>query len=238
MLDSFLINIAASVTFVFLGYISNNIYQWLKLSSFRIIWKPFLNDNIVNVVLTTRPGPLERSTPRISFNEMQAYANINKTLSNINISTIPVSSEMTTKEHLDKNLIILGGPIANKVTENFWPLISKQLPFYFDQEKMTIIAGQREYCPQLDENNILIKDYGIIMRLLNPYNNNKYIVLAMGCHGFSTHGLINMMVEIKSAKKLIKATKNKDFAAIVEFNLQDNIIISDNILECYIPVKT
>jgi hypothetical protein len=238
MIISFLIHLAASITFVILGYISNSIYQWFKLSSFRTIWKPFLRDKSVTVVLSTRPGPLKRSTPRVSFNELQAYVNINKTLTKINISTIPVSSEIALEEIREKNLIILGGPIANKVTANFWPIISKQFPFYFDLEKQIILTGQRDYCPQLNENSILTKDYGIIMRVSNPYNNDKHIVLAMGCHGFSTHGLINMMVKVESAKKLIKATNNKDFVALVEFILQDNMIISDNILECYVPVKT
>jgi hypothetical protein len=238
MLISFLINIAACFAFVILGYISNITYQWFKLSSFRTIWKPFLRDKSVTVVLSTRPGPLKRSTPRVSFDEMQAYADINKTLTKINISTIPVSSEIALEEIREKNLVILGGPIANKVTANFWPIISKQLPFYFDLEKQIILAGQREYSPQLNENNILTKDYGIIMRVPNPLSNDKYIVLAMGCHGFSTHGLINMMVKIESAKEIINATNNKDFAALVEFILQDNMLISENILECYIPVKT
>ena len=50
-----------------------------------------------------------------TFYEMKAFAEINKTLSSLGAEVIPISSETPLPQVKNTNVIILGGPVANKI---------------------------------------------------------------------------------------------------------------------------
>jgi len=234
MAADFIINVAASLAFVLLGYSLSRIQHWFLHFSFRSIWKPFLKDKHALVVLSTRPGPYPRSTPRVSLVEMQAYIEISKLSGRLGINMVPVSSETSMDEIRSNNIILLGSSLANAVTAKMWRTVSDKLPFVFHVDKQYLSIGDREFIPVEDEDGQLVTDYGLIIRQVHPFNSEKALVLAMGCHGFSTYGSMRMMTEIENARRLLKATANKDFIALIEVRLQDKRLISSRIVECYI----
>lgn len=171
-------------------------------------------------------------------------------------SNVPLEEKIMQKLK-SHNLIILGSPAANLICEEIWNKLKQDTkhPFEFfiekpsekftkrdgseitvdEMNKQYFKLGKEEYLPELDKNvpyedKRWVTDYGVIVRYSNPFNKEKEIILAMGCHGFSTYGAMSMMTNINNAKELLDKTQNKNFMALVKFGLTGNKIISKTIL--------
>lgn len=234
MAIDFMINLLASVVFFVLGYSINSLRKYLKLRPYRKLWEPFLKESKSLVVVSTRPGPHARSTLRVSFTEMEGYVEVSKLLSELGSNARVVTDEISPDEVRSNNLIILGSPAANRVSDMIWQEISGKLPFVFHLPEQSISIGDRSYIPKEDSEGVLETDYGLIVKSRNPFNQLKSMVIALGCHGLSTYGTMSLMTELESVKGIVKSTQDADFVALVQFQLKGNRIISSKILESYV----
>jgi hypothetical protein len=235
MVFEIVVNLLASVILLILGYSFERFRKYFKTRSIRHIWRPFLNSKNVSLILSTRLGPYPRSIPRISLLEMQGYVNISKRLSSVGIEISLKDSQVRLNEIKDKDLIVLGGPIANNVSNEIWELISPNIPFSLEIENQVLYMADKKYEPIIGNREKFIKDYGIVIRQPQPFNPERTLLFCMGCHGFATYGITLYVTEFNYAKKLAEAVGNKNsFVALIEFDIQNDSIASSKIVQCYI----
>lgn len=233
-----LIDLVASALFVLLGFYSKKLLNHYRLRNYRAIWYPFYSfEPEVAIVLTTRPGPLPRSTMRVSLNEMLAFSEIQAVFRELNIKSYPfLGNEVDKAELASKHIVCLGGPKANNTSALIWASIQDKIPFYFDIENQEIHVAHRIYKPEYDNEGRVKCDYGLVVRIRNPFSSNlsRYTMIAFGCHGHATYGAIRGVLREDLVQELFRKVKRQDFAAIVQVNLHNHKFVSTILLEYYV----
>jgi hypothetical protein len=234
MLNDIIIGLLSSFTFLVLSFSLKAAYGYYKVLKLKIIWTPFTNSSMVNVVLSTRPGPHARSSPRLSMTELSAYVQVSNTLNKIGVKATPLSSNLQLGDIRGKDLVLLGGPLANDVTKLLWDDILERLPYDFNLEKQIIKSTNNKYSPQLGEEGHLISDYAILLKISDLTDASGCLLLSMGCHGYGTKAGIDMMTVDSYQKILKQAAKGNDFVAIIGAVMNKGGITNINLLECFV----
>lgn len=188
----------------------------------------------VRVILSTRPGPKASSTPRVSLSETRSFAAFQRLFSGLGFSCEPSDSEVALAELGAFNIVVLGGPTANRVTEKLWATAAAGVPFAIDAEKQIVRALPSDFVPEYDAHGKLMVDFGIILRRRNPINVEQGLLIAAGCHGFSTEACVAILTQSETQKTLARRTKGSDFVAIIRAELRDNQVISLAIAQCVV----
>jgi hypothetical protein len=123
---------------------------------------------------------------------------------------------------LETNLFCIGGPDANKVTENILRHAGYPIP-----ENRGLVPGlqpgrvyeKNSGADANDGKNIMIVDYGRLIRIRNPYNEDRCVFILWGNSGYGTWG----------AAKLLRSRKLRSWRSVkrgldVEINFQTEII--------------
>jgi len=153
------------------GYVTD---KKIRAKEIRFL-KPFVEDGKFNsIIIVGSPDPHGKYKSPAS----DGYCGINLTMffgkyvDEMKIPQYKLDTQ-TTKEDMKKNLIILGGPKTNILTDE----INKQLPVYFDYSEefrdWVIVST-------LTKNVYRDKFCGIIVRTKNPFSDNKEILLLAG----------------------------------------------------------
>jgi len=126
-----------------------------------------------------------------------------------------------TQDDLKKNIILLGGPKANIITEK----INKQLPIYFDySEELTdwVIVST------LTKNVYRDKFCGIIVRIKSPFAEGKEILLLSG-KGFtgSTAAVLGISKHMKEVSKGNSVNNNIIARVVRGIDLDSDGIVDD-----------
>jgi predicted transcriptional regulator len=110
----------------------------------------------------------------------------------------------TTEKDLKENLIIIGGPITNSITNRF----NSVLPINFTEEK-TIYSKISKTSYSSDET-------GLIVKTANPLNSNKSILIVAGKRFSGTRAAITAF--LKNFKEICRGNKFKEsiIAKVVE----------------------
>lgn len=235
-MGDFLINLSACVAFFIIGFSFNKISSWIRNHKHRKMWQSFFNEKEVTVVLTTHDGPYVRSSPRISFYEMEAYVKLQKVFASLKIKLKPVSSEANIRETSTKSMIILGGPKSNKLCSIIYNKIQNNLHYKIDIVSQSIKSLNNEYIPEFDSEGRITIDYGIIIKTVNPFNSEKNVLLAMGCHGLSTYGLMENILNKKKLKIFLEKIQEDYYVALVKFTYREGIIFSNDLVNYYKPL--
>lgn len=233
-LISVILNVASSIVFFLLGVSIDRAGTWVRLRHLRNVWKPFLSKKTTYIVLSTRPGPHPRSTPRVSLNEVRAYAAIREVLSSLKVLPNPIDSDARMQDLSDANLVVLGGPAANAVAGELWRRLSPKLPFTFDMNRLSLKVADREYVPKESTSGALERDYALLVRVASPLDSRRAALMCLGCHGYGTLGAARVLTDVSLAKQMLRMTGNKGFsAALLGFDLDKGNITNTEWLECY-----
>ncbi|MEM4271496.1 MAG: S-layer protein [Candidatus Pacearchaeota archaeon] len=124
------------------------------------------------------------------------------------------------KDDLKANLIIIGGPIVNNITNK----INEKLPIKFIKKSIYSTLSRKRYTDE---------KAGIIIKTTNPFDKTKHIFVIAGLKNSGTEAC--MLAFFKKFKELIKGNKyNKKFNAKVIEGIDsdsDGIIDDIKILE-------
>jgi hypothetical protein len=246
MIQDFVVNVLASLFFGICGYYFGIMQRLFKTRKARVLWGPLLDRSQIGVVLTARNGPFPRNTQKVSLNETRAFAELSVLLQNFGSSVELLSSDTDVSSLKDKHLVLLGGPNANQVTDKAWQMIQKQgqlpvsLSRRFRQENeersaQTIQIGNQTYHPEYDSAGYVIRDYGIILRTKNPFDNSrsKYLILAFGCHGHGTYAAVSSITQEKLITAIQRKAGSDDFVALVQVELQNHEIVKTSVLNSF-----
>lgn len=182
--------------------------------------EPFIEDGNLNaVIIVGSPDPHgpEKARSRDGYYGIDLALFLGTFLNYIPSLNVKLDTEAR-KEDLDKNIILIGGPVINSITEK----INDKLPVKFVKEenwKIKSLVSGKEY---------LSDETGIIIKCKNPFNPKKFILLVAGKRYAGTRAV--MIAFIKHFNEIIKGNKfnNKIMAKVVEgIDLDSDGIVDD-----------
>lgn len=178
--------IVAIIMFV-LGVGAKRIYNYHRLTRpFNRVWR--LKDEESNqIYVVTGSIPHDTYKHLMACGDVDAYAEIaaclRRQVRKAKIKSF-FSPEFPTK-FLDENIVSIGGPVWNKVTQNF--MKQSGCPIDYDLKDRCFVdvkTGRRFYNQVVGGNGI---DYGLIIHSANPYDTSKMVVLFIGGY---TYGVL------------------------------------------------
>jgi len=180
--------------------------------------EPFIKDGQLNaMIIVGSPDPHgpEKARSRDGYYGMDLALFLGTFLNYVPRFNVKLDTE-THKEDMDNNLILIGGPVVNKVTQK----INDKLPVRFDKQNniKSTVSG-----------NVYPSDeIGIIVKAKNPYNKNKSILLVAGKRHPGTRAAI--IAFLKKFNEIVLGNKKnpKIYAKVVEgIDLDSDGIVDD-----------
>lgn len=182
--------------------------------------EPFIEDGQLKAtIIVGSPDPHgpEKARSRDGYYAVDLALFLGTFLNYLPELNVKLDTEART-EDLQKNLILVGGPVINTVTAK----INNRLPVKFDRENnWNIVSRVSGKTYHTDET-------GIIVRIKNPFNPKKYILLIAGKRHAGTKAV--MIAFIKRFNEITKGNKlnRKVHARVVEGVDLDSDGIVDN----------
>ena len=170
--------------------------------------EPFIEDGNLNcVIIVGSPDPHgpEKARSRDGYYGIDLALFLGTFLNYVPSLNVKLDTEAT-KDDLEKNIILIGGPVVNSVTEK----INDKLQIKFVKEenwKIKSLISGKDY---------LSDETGIIVKVKNPFNPKKFILLVAGKRYAGTRAV--MIAFIKHFNEIIKGNKFNDkiMAKVVE----------------------
>jgi len=221
------INIIASILYFVLGVVSLYFLRKLRAWSKTRLISTIYNDKTLVIALTTRNGPFSQSTPRVSFAEVDAIINLKALVGNkIHIDLLKHPHETTILS--EKNILSLGGPLANLTAAQALESLKHRLPFVFQVEpSRKIVIAERVYAPVYSKDgDRIIQDYAVIIKAENPFteieSTSKKIFMMMGLHGYGTRGAVLAMTDAIISKEIWRKVNTGNFSAVIRIDIDKN----------------
>lgn len=187
--------------------------------------EPFIEEGQLNaVIIVGSPDPHgpEKARSRDGYYGIDLALFLGSFLNYLPELNVKLDTEARA-EDLQKNLIIIGGPVVNTVTGQ----LNEKLPIRFDKSNnwriVSSISGKSYHSDET----------GIIEKIKNPFNNKKSILLVAGKRYMGTKAV--MLAFIKHFKEICEGNKfNKEINAKVVEGIDldsDGIVDEVDVLE-------
>jgi predicted transcriptional regulator len=111
-------------------------------------------------------------------------------------SHVRLDTEITEKEMKEHNLIVIGGPIVNKVSGE----LNKELPIYYNEEKRGVYS-------KLSKKLYVSEEVGYVNKIRHPMNSEKEVLLLAGMRNAGTKACI--LAFLKHFEELQKGNQYK-----------------------------
>jgi len=187
----------------------HRIGDWLNFRPFYKIWAPFADSSTI-IALT---GKQQGHTLKVSINETDAAKHIQKLLSRSPKVQIAVSDDEILPLE-GSNVITLGSEHVNEITRSLLASVAGSINYSYTADNNLIVNG--EFFKSIYEDNVLIEDYALVCKAVNPFSDrHKFIALA-GNHGIGTQGAVIAITTKKLADSIIREVGKSDFFAIIK----------------------
>lgn len=112
----------------------------------------------------------------------------------------------------EKNLILIGGPSGNPLTQFFLEKTKNTSIFpKAPDNDFEIRLGDKTFWPNDNPSNVLLskikKDYGVFIKMTNPFNSSKKIFAAMGACSWGTQGAASLACSYDGIKMLYETNE-------------------------------
>lgn len=138
--------------------------------------------------------------------------------------------ELASYEQYRKAGFSIGGPIPNELTEDalWWLQQRIQFDLQFDftnpHYPLTIPGIKNPFEPKYEDVlRTYTKDYGVILRMPNPRDETKKIIVLMGCKGYGTEGAALAVSNRSFLKEINKRSKGRNFCSVIECQIDTQI---------------
>lgn len=205
------------------------------------LWQLKDHTNLVICTATsTKMDESEFHTPATGIGQVRALAlivtSLNRAYKNVKIKNVLLSDDQIHSQ-IENDLILLGGPKHNRITKHL--LNTDNLSIIVDQTENSIIwkanSDQILRFEPLIEDKTIIRDFGLIIRMKNPFSSSRSTVLLFS--GGYTYGVIaaaRYFTENMYKETIKRKETNKNIVAIVSCSVQDGWPVSINLEKKYI----
>lgn len=224
-LTSLIINIVAAVSFFVLGIISKTIFNFIRNKNpARNFWGLCVNS--ANIIVPSLPTNHNEFSLHTGHSDLKASAEIASLLSFFGIKSekLRMLEVRYALDRLEDNIVLIGGPETNEITREI--MQNFRIPFSFSNHILIDTYHNIKYKPKLDEEKNVLEDYAFILKMKNPYNNQKTIIIISGCFGYGTYAGAVAVTDYKilrTISKKIKKSKVKSIGIIVKSHIINKI---------------
>ena len=167
--------------------------------------EPFIKDGVLDgkiVVGSPDPHGPEKARSRDAYYAIDLGLFLGTFLTSAK-SSVRLDTDIS-NENLGGNLILIGGPVINRITN----LVNPKMPVRFDERKNihSLISGKR-YASD---------DAGLVVKMKNPYNENKWMLVIAGKRYSGTRSAI--LAFLKRFDEIAQGNRHKEklHAKVVE----------------------
>jgi len=187
---------------------------------------PFINDGKLNAkIILSSPHPHGEygTTGRDAVHMTDFALFLGKFLNNVDPNNYQLDVKTTDEDIKNNNLILIGGPKINVITNK----LNSKLPIYFDKKRNWNLVSK------LSGNIYNYDNDAVILKIKNPLNQNKEILLLAGIRSSGLKSAV--LTFINHCNEIMKGNSNdKNLIAKVFIGFDkkgDGIIDSVKILE-------
>ncbi len=180
---------SGGLAFVF-GLLARRVWsRWTKTRPAGRLWG-VLREKRVELVLTTAPESSVRENSSLVFpSEAIAGGEVSSYLTNmLKVECRTRLSGTFPSTSWNRNLIVIGGPVHNKVTRTLLSRLDAGVEF--DGHAIVLADGRRfEAETTVDDGGATAptSDFGLVIRLPNPFSSKQHVTLLIGSN---THGCL------------------------------------------------
>ncbi|QDW31068.1 hypothetical protein FFF93_015810 [Arthrobacter sp. KBS0702] len=180
---------SGAIAFVF-GLLARRAWsRWTKTRPAGQLWG-VLREKRVELVLTTAPESSPRENSSLVFpSEAIAGGEVSSYLTNmLKVECRTRLSGTFPSTSWNRNLIVIGGPVHNNVTRILLSRLDAGVEF--DGHAIVLADGRRFQAETtVDERGVTapIADFGLVIRLPNPFSSKQHVTLLIGSN---THGCL------------------------------------------------
>lgn len=181
--------------------------------------EPFIEDGNLNaVIIVGSPDPHgpEKARSRDGYYGMDLALFLGTFLNYTPGLNVRLDTEAR-KEDLERNVILIGGPVVNSITAK----INDKMPVKF-------VKGENWKIKSFSGKEYLSDETGIIVKMKNPFNNKKHVLVVAGKRHSGTRAV--MIAFNKYFNKIMKGNRfnEKIMAKVVEgVDLDSDGIVDD-----------
>ncbi len=181
----------------------------LSLSSPNEFLEPFIAGGTLNaIIIVGSPDPHgpERARSRDGYYGMDFALFLGTFLSHVSHYHVMLDTEVRERELLNNNLILIGGPIVNKVTEK----VNEKLPIYFDKGQRWAIYSK------ISGESYPSDEAGLVVNAKSPFNKEKHVLVIAGKRNMGTRAAI--LAFLKYSHLLVEGNSHnqKLYAKVIE----------------------
>ncbi len=207
---SYLIGIASGIT-PLIGY---KIYRYLTtVHPLKKLWKEYISKETYGI-LSCSDLIIDIDTLSTGLYDSLALSEIRELLSSFPNTLLHAYSCKRYPPYLNQNNIILfGGPMSNNLLKDI--MIEKKKTFLQFQDHTIInTKNNKRFEPKIKDNRV-IKDFGIIIKIKNPYNSDLNLIIVAGCFDYGTFLSAKMLTNPEGVKKISKIVGADYFEIVV-----------------------
>lgn len=192
MLASLLINLLASLIWFILGLAAYHMGRLIvSVQPVKKLWNLGNNKNlIICVAASAQIDTGKYLRPTTGIGQVRAIGYIIESLSaayDVKIENIFLSTDQVQRQ-IEKDLIVLGGPKNNEIARLFLDKFSEMGIVQQNENRIHWLHGEQKTYEGTTQNGVVVKDYGLIIRVANPFSSLKKTSFSLftGCHTFGT----------------------------------------------------
>ncbi len=224
--NSIIVSLLANLVWAVLGalvlYVSKLVF---RVYPARNLWQ--LNDPktlTLCAATSTETDTGEYLRPTTGLGQVKALVVISTSLYNayaqdVNIRNILFSDDQI-RDRIEHDLILLGGPKNNKVTKYFLDRIKDLNIVEQVDSEITWKIGYQKFQAEIKNRGVVL-DYGLIIRMKNPFGGNGKIILFSGAHTFGVTAAASYFVNVLQKDLDHIRRGNSNVAIIVKCRVVD-----------------
>jgi hypothetical protein len=195
------------------------------------LWKEYISKETYGII-STSDLILDIDSFSTGMYDILALSEIRNLLSSFPNTSLYACSCKRYPPYLDQNNIILfGGPISNSLVKKI--MVEKnKTSLQFQDHTIINTKNNKRFKPEIRENKV-IKDFGIIIKMKNPFNSNLNLIIVAGCFDYGTFLSGKALTNPESSKKILKIAGTNYFEIVVSGDIIEGIPQSP-VIEDYI----
>jgi hypothetical protein len=169
-------------------------------------------------------GPLnEAKRPTIHPAEFAAATEVSGFLAQtlrVSVTRVRASVNFPMDESLEGNLILIGGPVYNRVHRLM--LERLDLPYQFQDRTLVRIKDGQRFAPISSDEGVATVDYGLIVITANPYNQRSRLIMLAGCRTFGCLGAARAIIGPELKEIALQIRPNLNYCVVVRMDVLDD----------------